>query len=101
MTDGDDEDDGHGGGDGGGDDEHHGSGISLREELLARRAEVRTGIGAIWSGAQHSYFTEPGRETLSRQVLEYMRDMFGQDAEGDERIHTVLIPKCLGFPADY
>lgn len=94
------EDDGHGGGgDGGGDD--HGHGPMLRAELAARRAEVRTGIGAIWSGAQHSYFTEPGRETLSRQVLEYMRDLFGQDAEGEERIQTVLIPRCLGFPADY
>lgn len=93
------DDDGHGGGGDGEDD--HGHGPTLRSELAARRAEVRTGIGAIWSGAQHSYFTEPGRETLSRQVLEYLRNLFGQDAEGDERIHAVLIPKCLGFPADY
>lgn len=75
--------------------------LTVREELRSRMAQVRTGIGAIFSSAQHSYFTEPGRETLSRQVLEYLRAVFGQDAEGNERIQGVLIPKCLGFPADY
>ncbi|MBL8744972.1 MAG: hypothetical protein JNK58_01305 [Phycisphaerae bacterium] len=79
----------------------HAVGPSLREELQARMAEVRTGIGAIMSSAQHAYYTEPGRETLSRQILEYLRKVFGQDAEGNERVQEVLIPKCLGFPADY
>ncbi len=80
----------------------HGSrGMNVREELATRMAEVRTGIGAIWSSAQHSYFTEPGRETLTRQVLEYLRGVFERDAEGEERIQAVLIPRCIGFPADY
>lgn len=92
-----------GGGHGGGDKKHeeHAKGITLRDELVARRAQIRTGVGAIMSAAQHSYFTEPGRETLSRQMLEYLRTIFGPDAEGHERIDAVLIPKCLGFPADY
>jgi len=92
--------DGHGGGGEGSHDAHAGV-QTLRSELFARRAQVRTGIGAIMSSAQHSYFTEPGRETLSRQMLEYLRTIFGPDAEGHERIDKVLIPKCLGFPADY
>lgn len=96
---GEEEDDGHGGG--GDHGKHDDHAPSLRHELESRRAQIRTGVGAIWSGAQHSYFTEPGRETLSRQVLEYMRDLFGTDADGEERIHEILIPKCLGFPADY
>jgi flagellar basal body-associated protein FliL len=82
----------------------HGSehaGPTVREELKERTAEVRTGIGAIMSSAQHAYFTEPARETLSRQILEYLRKVFGPDAEGHERIDEVLIPRCLGFPADY
>lgn len=79
----------------------HAMGPTVREELKSRMAEVRTGIGAIMSSAQHAYFTEPGRETLSRQILEYLRKVFGQDAEGHERIQEVLIPRCLGFPADY
>ena len=79
----------------------HGAGSTVRVELKAKMAKIRTGIGAIFSSAQHSYFTEPGRETLSRQVLQFLREVFGQDAEGEERIQAVLIPNCLGFPADY
>lgn len=77
------------------------AGLTVRQELKARAAEIRTGIGAIISSAQHSYFTEPGRETLSRQVLQYLRGVFGHDAEGNERVVEALIPRCLGFPADY
>lgn len=99
-------DDGHGGGQGDdkakdGHGEAHHAGPMVREEMQARIAEIRTGIGAIMSTAQHAYFTEPGRETLSRQILEYMRKVFGRDAEGHERVEEVLIPRCLGFPADY
>lgn len=95
------EDDGHGGGHDDHGDSHGHAGATLRTELDQKRAQVRTGIGAIFSGAQHSYFTEPGRETLSRQIREYLRDVFGEDAEGHPRVHEVVIPKCLGFPADY
>lgn len=91
---------GHGGDDHGAGAGHAG-GATLRDELKGRMAKVRTGIGAIFSSAQHSYFTEPGRETLSRQILQFLREVFGQDAEGEERIQAVLIPNCLGFPADY
>jgi hypothetical protein len=94
-------DDGHGGhgGDAHGDAAHAAPGV--REELAGRLAEVRTGIGSIWGSAQHNYFSEPGRETLTRQTLEYLRRAFGQDAAGEDRIQAVLIPKCLGYPADF
>lgn len=101
--------DGHGGGDHGkAKDAHGGSGghggrapaMTVREELDARKAEIRTGIGAIFSAAQHSYFTEPGRETISRQILEYLRQVFGQDEAGEERIQRVLIPNCIGQAID-
>jgi len=92
---------GHGGGEGGAAADSHSAAMTVRDELKAKLAKVRTGIGAIFSSAQHSYFTEPGRETLSRQILVFLREVFGQDAEGHERIEAVLIPNCLGFPADY
>lgn len=79
----------------------HQAGPTVRVEMKERMAEIRTGIGAIMSSAQHAYFTEPARETLSRQILEYLRKVFGTDPEGHERIEEVLIPRCLGFPADY
>ncbi len=74
---------------------------SVTAELERRAAEIRTGVGAVVAGARHAYFNEPGRATLTRQLLEFMRDKFGQDAEGEERITGVLVPKCIGFPADY
>ncbi len=73
----------------------------VAEELKARQAEVRTGIGTIIASAQHSYFTEPGRETLTRQILEYLRDVFKQDPQGEERIQSVLIPRCIGMRSDF
>jgi len=75
--------------------------IGVAEELKARLAEIRTGIGSIIASAQHPYFTEPGRETLSRQILEYLQGAFKQDPQGEERIQSVLIPKCLGYPSDF
>ncbi|HVZ92879.1 MAG TPA: hypothetical protein VG797_00060 [Phycisphaerales bacterium] len=96
---------GHGGGDHGGgeasDHGHEAHASTVREDLEQRKAQIRTGIGAIFSAAQHNYFTEPGRETLSRQMLEYLRRVFGQDETGEERVQNVLIPKCLGSPLDY
>ena len=104
AKDGEKKDDGHGGGDdkakeGAHGPEHHGP--TVHEELVARRAEIRTGIAAIMASAQHQFFTEPGRETLSRQVLQYMRKTLGPDAEGHDRVESVLIPKCIGMPVDY
>lgn len=69
-------------------------------ELEERLAEIRTGIGGIFASAQQAYFNEPNRETLTRQVLEYLRGVFKQDAEGHERVEAVLIPKCIGFAVD-
>jgi hypothetical protein len=77
------------------------AGPTVNEELVARRAELRTGIAAIMASAQHGFFTEPGRETLSRQVLEYLRKSLGPDPEGKPRVEAVLIPRCIGMPVDY
>lgn len=82
-------------------DKGHAPALGVAEELKARTAEIRTGIGTIIASAQHPYFTEPGRETLTRQILEYLRGTFKQDPQGEERIQAVLIPKCLGMASDF
>lgn len=91
----------HGGGHGDAGAAAHAPALGVAEELKARQAEIRTGIGTIIASAQHPYFTEPGRETLTRQILEYLREVFKQDPQGEERVQGVLIPKCLGFPSDF
>jgi len=73
----------------------------VRTKIENRRAEIRTAINSIWATAQDAYFHEPGRATLSRQVLEYFHDTFGEDPVTEEPlVKDVLIPKCLGFPSD-
>lgn len=66
-----------------------------------RMASIRTGISKIFAAAEHSYYAEPGLETLTRQVTEFLHSIFPEDGEGEEMVTGVLIPKCMGFPADY
>lgn len=74
------------------------------QEVLDRRASlIKSGVGRIIASAQHAYFQEPGYDTIRRQVLEFLNDdeLIGTDAEGEPMVKDVLIPGCIGFPADY
>lgn len=73
------------------------------EEMMAQSmGAIRTGLAQIWQRAEHSYFGEPGWETLTRQSREFLDSRFKlQDDSGDSLIEQVLIPKCLGFRADF
>lgn len=66
-----------------------------------RAAELRTGVSQIVRNAHHNHLKEPTLDTLNRQMLTYLRGVFGQDPEGRERVEQVLIPKCVGFPSDF
>ena len=72
-------------------------------EIEGKQALIRTGVSKIIAAAQHAYFNEPGRETLTRQIQEFMngKEVISPNAEGEPRIEAVLIPGCIGFPADY
>ncbi len=71
--------------------------------IESKEALIRTGVSRIIASAQHAYFNEPGRETLTRQVHEFLNqpDVIGTDPEGEPKVEDVLIPSCIGFPADY
>ncbi len=69
--------------------------------LTTRSAEVKTGIARIWRTAQHAYFNEPGLETLTRQVREFLNGVVGQGSDGQPMIERVLIPRCVGFPTEF
>lgn len=66
-----------------------------------RGAEIKTGISQIIRTAHQNHLQEPNLETLTRQLAQYLRDTFGSDADGESRIQRVLIPQCVGFPADF
>lgn len=76
---------------------------SVGAEIEAKKALIRTGVSRIIAAAQHAYFNEPGRETLTRQILEFMnsKEVVAPNAEGVPRVEAVLLPGCIGFPADY
>lgn len=74
------------------------------QAVLDRRGSlIRSGIGRIVASAQHSYFQEPGYDTIRRQILEFLNtdELVGSDAEGEPMVLDVMIPSCIGFPADY
>lgn len=71
------------------------------EEMLEKRAaEIREGIATIFRKAQHSQLREPGLESLNHQVHAFVNQVVGKDAENEERVKRVLIPKCKGYPAE-
>lgn len=65
--------------------------------LEARKAEVAEGVSMIFRKAQHVHLTEPGLETLNRQVSAYVHQIFGEHPDGTPRVERVIIPKCRGF----
>ena len=73
----------------------------VRRVLEDRRAEIKTGISQIWRNAHQRHLTEPDLATLNRQTKTYLDEIFGADSEGEQRIQRVLLPKCVGFPADF
>ncbi len=72
----------------------------ITQELEDRRGEIVEGISLIFRRAQPSTLKEPGLETLNRQISALLAEIFGNHPDGSERIERVLLPKCLGFPAN-
>jgi len=68
--------------------------------LEERNAEIKTGISSLWRNAHHRYLTEPNLETMTRQLTEYLNEVFGEDAGEESRVYKVLIPRCVGMPSD-
>ncbi len=65
--------------------------------LERRNAEIKEGIALIFRRAQHRQLQEPGLQTIHRQVTAYVNDVFGEDAEGMDKVERVLVPVCKGF----
>ncbi|MEC9373594.1 MAG: hypothetical protein VYC34_07110 [Planctomycetota bacterium] len=66
-----------------------------------RNAEIKSAIAKLFRTAHHNHLKEPNLETITRQLETLLREIFGRDADGQERVVAVLIPKCVGFPADF
>lgn len=73
----------------------------INAALTGRSAEIKTGLARIWRIAQHNHFNEPGLETLTRQVTDFLDSVLGATADGKSFIDRVLIPRCVGYPTEY
>ena len=76
---------------------------AVQDVLDRRTSTIQAGIGRIVASAQHAYFQEPGYDTIRRQIMDFLNDpdVIGTDPEGEPMVDDVLIPSCIGFPADY
>ncbi len=73
----------------------------VQRVLSDRSAEIKTGVSQIIRTAHHNHLKEPNLDTLTRQLTEYLKGVVGEDAEGESRVQALLLPKCVGFPADF
>ncbi len=73
----------------------------INAALTGRAAEIKTGLARIWRIAQHNHFNEPGLETLTRQVTDFLDSILGTTADGKSFIDRALIPRCVGYPTEY
>lgn len=67
-------------------------------ELERRRSEITEGVALIIRRSAHAHLTEPGLETLHRQISAYVESVFGFDPDGEALVQRVLLPKCQGMP---
>lgn len=70
----------------------------VNAELERRRSEITEGVSMIIRRAAHAHLTEPGLETIHRQITAYVESVFGVDPEGEPLVERVLLPRCQGLP---
>ncbi|MEM7622448.1 MAG: hypothetical protein AAF235_04520 [Planctomycetota bacterium] len=73
----------------------------IEAEKEKRANEINEGIGRIVRSAQDRHLREPGLETMTRQLTQYVNEVFGFDQDGMPRVERVIVPRCMGAPMDY
>jgi flagellar basal body-associated protein FliL len=73
----------------------------VEAEKLKRVNEIEEGISRLIRSAQDRHLREAGLETITRQITQYVNDVFGHDPNGIPRVERVIIPKCMGAPMDF
>ncbi|MGP1271907.1 MAG: hypothetical protein ACTS22_01095 [Phycisphaerales bacterium] len=74
---------------------------AVLSSIERRNAELLSGVGELIRKATHSQLREPELQSLKRKLEVYLNEIFGEDADGRDRVERVLIPKLRGAPADF
>ncbi len=74
---------------------------NVTKALERRTAEVTAGIAELIRKATHTQLREPELQSIKRKLHVYLTEVFGEDAEGESRVRSVLIPMLRGSPADF
>ncbi|MBX3357228.1 MAG: hypothetical protein KF745_02250 [Phycisphaeraceae bacterium] len=72
----------------------------VEKELERRNAEIKEQVSQIFSRAQHAQLKEPDRQTLNRQLNNYLQDLFSSKSDEHPVIERLIIARCRGFPAE-
>ncbi|GAB4382812.1 MAG: hypothetical protein Kow0022_01170 [Phycisphaerales bacterium] len=72
----------------------------VQEIMKRREAEIKEGISLIFRRAEDRHLrSDPGLETITRQITAYVNDVFGTDKDELPLVERVIIPKCTGINA--
>ena len=73
--------------------------VKMTELFAEREAETKDHIRTIIASSDPKALSEPGLETLRRQIAYQLEEILGKDGKG--MIKEVLIPKCTPMQAQY
>lgn len=72
----------------------------VQEIMKRREAEIKEGISLIFRRAEDRHLrSDPGLETITRQITTYVNDVFGTDKDELPLVERVIIPRCTGINA--
>jgi flagellar basal body-associated protein FliL len=76
---------------------HHGDADRIKEFMENRKNTIDDVISRVIRSADEGHMSEPGLETLKRQIRYELGTLFGDD----KAIEQVLIPECTPIPAGF
>ncbi|KAA0216634.1 MAG: hypothetical protein DYG94_09030 [Leptolyngbya sp. PLA3] len=72
----------------------------VQEIMKRREAEIKEGVSLIFRRAADRHLrSDPGLETVTRQITAYVNEVFGTDKDELPLVERVIIPKCTGINA--
>lgn len=72
----------------------------IKKKLEGMQAQIKGDIAEIFRASEPSYLSETSLGTLKRRIRAKLDEHLDRDADGNEYVEKVLIPKCTQFRTD-